>query len=89
MHAFKAVEQTKGIALLSNGEMCDARYSKCCGGITESFENVWEPVKHPYLMSVVDYKFEPENFNLDFSDEDKFRKMDQGKSTFVLQYFRS
>jgi stage II sporulation protein D len=32
--ALKAVEQTKGIALLSNGEMCDARYSKCCGGIT-------------------------------------------------------
>jgi len=72
--AFKAVEQTKGIALLSNGEMCDARYSKCCGGITESFENVWEPVIHPYLMSVVDYKFEPENFNLDFSDEDNSEK---------------
>ncbi|HEY6435972.1 MAG TPA: SpoIID/LytB domain-containing protein, partial [Ignavibacteriaceae bacterium] len=67
--AFKAVEQTKGITLLSNGGLCDARYSKCCGGLTESFENVWEPVKHPYLTSVVDYKFEPENFNLDFSDE--------------------
>ncbi len=67
--SFKAVEQTKGIVLLSGGNVCDARYSKCCGGITESFENVWEPVKHPYLMSVVDYKFEPENFKLDFSDE--------------------
>jgi stage II sporulation protein D len=67
--AFNAINQTKGIVLLSNGEVCDSRYSKCCGGLTESFENVWEPVKHPYLMSVVDYKFEPENFNLDFSDE--------------------
>jgi len=76
--AFNAVEQTKGIALLSNSEMCDARYSKCCGGLTESFENVWEPVKHPYLISVVDYKFEPENFNLDFSDEENSEKWISG-----------
>ena len=68
--SFTAVEQTKGIVLLSGGNVCDTRYSKCCGGITESFENVWEPVKHPYLTSVVDYKFEPENYDLDFSDED-------------------
>jgi len=67
--AFKAIEQTSGVALLSSGEVCDTRYSKCCGGITESFENVWEPVRHNYLTSIVDYKYEPENFNLDFSDE--------------------
>ena len=76
--AFNAVEQTKGIALLSNSKMCDARYSKCCGGLTESFENVWEPVKHPYLISVVDYKFEPENFNFDFSDEENSEKWISG-----------
>ena len=68
--SFTAVEQTKGVVLLSSSNVCDARYSKCCGGITESFENVWEPVKHPYLTFVVDYKFEPENYDLDFSDED-------------------
>lgn len=67
--SFTAIDQTKGIVLLSGGKVCDTRYSKCCGGVTESFENVWEPVIHPYLTSVVDYKFEPENFNLDFSDE--------------------
>lgn len=76
--AFNAVEQTNGIVLLSGGRVCDARYSKCCGGLTESFENVWEPVKHPYLMSVVDYKFEPENFNLDFSDEANSEKWIKG-----------
>jgi len=64
-----AVAQTKGIVMVYNDEICDARYSKCCGGITESFENVWEPVKHEYLSSVIDYKFEPENYNLDFSSE--------------------
>jgi len=67
--AFNAIEQTSGVVLLSSGEVCDTRYSKCCGGITESFENVWEPVRHNYLTSIVDYKYEPENFNLDFSDE--------------------
>ena len=76
--SFKAIEETRGIVLLSDGAVCDARYSKCCGGITESFENVWEPVKHPYLMSVVDYKFEPENFKLDFSDEANSEKWISG-----------
>jgi len=76
--AFNAVEQTNGVVLLSGGKVCDTRYSKCCGGLTESFENVWEPVKHPYLTSVVDYKFEPENFNLDFSDETNSEKWIKG-----------
>jgi len=69
-----AVEQTRGIVLMFGGKICDARYSKSCGGISESFENVWEPVKHEYLSSVVDYKFEPENYNLDFSSEVNAKK---------------
>jgi SpoIID/LytB domain protein len=76
--SFSAVEQTKGIILQSVGSVCDARYSKCCGGISESFENVWEPLKHPYLKSVIDYKFEPENFKLDFSDETNAEKWIKG-----------
>jgi len=76
--AFKAIENTRGVALLSHGEICDTRYSKCCGGLTESFENVWEPVKHSYLKSVVDYKFEPENYNLDFSDQANVEKWIKG-----------
>ena len=70
----KAVEQTKGIVLMFGGRICDARYSKSCGGISESFENVWEPVKHEYLSSIIDYKFEPESYNLDFSSEVNARK---------------
>ncbi len=65
----QAVSQTNGIVLTAGNEICDTRYSKSCGGISESFENVWEPVKHSYLTSVVDYKFEPENINLNFSKE--------------------
>lgn len=65
----QAVEETTGVVLKSGDKICDTRYSKACGGITESFENIWEPVKYNYLSSVIDYKFEPENYNLDFSDE--------------------
>ncbi len=67
--ARNAVKQTAGVVLISDNNICDARYSKSCGGITESFENVWEPVKYKYLKSIIDYKFEPENFRLDFTDE--------------------
>ena len=68
-NAKKAVLQTRGIVLLSENKICDTRYSKSCGGISEDFENVWETVRVPYLTSVIDYKYEPENFNIDFSNE--------------------
>lgn len=76
----KAVEQTYGIVLQYEDAICDARYSKSCGGITEAFENAWEPVKYKYLSSVIDYKFEPDNFNLDFSSETNARKWITSKS---------
>jgi stage II sporulation protein D len=49
-----AVDATTGLVLKNNGQICDTRYSKCCGGATESFENVWEPVNHAYLQKVID-----------------------------------
>jgi len=73
-NAKMAVLQTRGIVLLSDNKICDTRYSKSCGGITEDFENVWETVRVPYLTSVIDYKYEPENFNIDFSNEANARK---------------
>ena len=73
-NAREAVTQTRGIVLLSEGKICDTRYSKSCGGISEDFENVWETVRVPYLTSKIDYKYEPENFNIDFSNEANARK---------------
>ena len=52
--AIKAVEATKGEVLMYKGNICDARFSKCCGGATENFENVWEDIYHPYLSKIVD-----------------------------------
>jgi SpoIID/LytB domain protein len=76
--ARQAVKQTAGVVLTFDNKICDARYSKSCGGITESFENVWEPVKYSYLSSVIDYKFEPENYNLNFLVEANVRKWIKG-----------
>lgn len=46
-----AVKETRGQVLTSEGELCDARFSKCCGGVFEEFQNCWEPVKYPYLVA--------------------------------------
>jgi len=49
-----AVRATAGEVLMYGDFICDARYSKCCGGATELFENTWEPVAHPYLKKIID-----------------------------------
>ena len=53
----EAVTSTAGEVLVSDGVICDARFSKCCGGLSENFENVWEPVRHKYLTKVVDSEY--------------------------------
>ena len=54
----KAVEQalkaTRGQILCDGDDICDARFSKCCGGITEEFQYCWEDTPKPYLVSVED-----------------------------------
>ncbi|MCC8088197.1 MAG: SpoIID/LytB domain-containing protein [Rikenellaceae bacterium] len=52
--AVEAVEATRGVVLTYGGEVCDARYSKCCGGISENYENVWENNPRQYLRAVSD-----------------------------------
>ena len=50
----KAVMETSGVVLEYEGAICDARFSKCCGGVVEEFQHCWEPVTHPYLKRVDD-----------------------------------
>jgi len=66
----KAIKLTSGEVLTSDGLTCDTRYYKSCGGITELFENVWEPVNHPYIQKVVDNQNDPRGFELDLEKED-------------------
>lgn len=54
-HAVReAIEATWGEVLTYDGTICDARFSKCCGGVSETFESCWEEVPHPYLIPVRD-----------------------------------
>ena len=50
----KAIADTRGQILTYDGEICDARFSKCCGGRTEEFQYCWEDTPKPYLASVDD-----------------------------------
>ena len=50
----EAIDATWGEVLLYDGSICDARYSKCCGGRTERFSACWEDVDFPYLTPVDD-----------------------------------
>lgn len=49
-----AVRDTAGQVLRYEGKLCDARFSKCCGGVFEEFENCWEPEYHGYLVARAD-----------------------------------
>ena len=66
----KAVNETAGVVLSYRGEICDARFSKCCGGVAELFENCWEPVSHPYLTNVIDNSSVPTGFETDLTIEE-------------------
>ncbi len=50
----EAVRETAGEVIMYQGTLCDARFSKCCGGVTETFEHCWEPEPHPYLKALRD-----------------------------------
>ncbi|MBP3776141.1 MAG: DUF4922 domain-containing protein [Prevotella sp.] len=50
----QALKATRGRILCYGDEICDARFSKCCGGVTEEFQYCWEDSPKPYLVSVED-----------------------------------
>ena len=53
-NAGKAVLETSGTVLVHEGGICDARYSKACGGLTEEFRTAWSDENVPYLVSIAD-----------------------------------
>lgn len=52
----QAIAATRGQVLMWEGNICDARFSKCCGGAFEEFQYCWEGIKHPYLSKQRDSK---------------------------------
>ncbi len=81
----EVINETRG-EILTNGKLiCDARFSKCCGGVTETFEHCWEPVHHPYLDVLRD---STETEYPDLSIRRGSRKVDPYFAGSVLQYDR-
>jgi SpoIID/LytB domain protein len=66
---FEAVRATSGQVLAYGGIVCDARYSKSCGGMTESFSAAWSDEEVPYLAVFYDGESFPTGYNLPLSDE--------------------
>lgn len=60
----RAIDRTWGQVLEYGGDICDTRYSKCCGGRTELFSTCWEDVDLPYLQSVADPFCDCENSSI-------------------------
>jgi SpoIID/LytB domain protein len=62
-----AVRATRGQILMYEDEICDARYGKCCGGMTEEFQYCWEDTRKPYLLAIPDSRLgrQPKNLSLD------------------------
>ncbi|MBL7047663.1 MAG: SpoIID/LytB domain-containing protein [Candidatus Marinimicrobia bacterium] len=72
-HSVEGTKSTYGQVLMYDGEICDARYSKSCGGMTERFENVWKGESVPYLSSIPDMPAEYKSDDLSLSEENKAR----------------
>ena len=72
-HVAEAIRQTKGQILMDGEEICDARFSKCCGGITEEFQYCWEDTPKTYLTAVRDIALGVEHTlpNLTNEEEDE------------------
>ena len=65
----EAVELTRGQVLMHDGKLCDARFSKCCGGATEEYSYCWENIHKPYLTAVADKSVAGDLPNLTREDE--------------------
>lgn len=75
-NVIKAVEATRGMVLSYENQICDARYSKSCGGNTELYENCWDEKSHPYLKSFPDKDSDIETYG--------DLKMEENAKNFIL-----
>lgn len=57
----QAIRATRGQVLMSEGRICDARFSKCCGGAFEEFQYCWEDTPYPYLLKQRDWRIRKGN----------------------------
>lgn len=73
-HVAEAIRQTKGQILMDGEEICDARFSKCCGGITEEFQYCWKDTPKTYLTAVRDIALGVEHTLPNLTNEEEAEK---------------
>lgn len=73
-HVAEAIRRTKGQILMDGEEICDARFSKCCGGITEEFQYCWEDTPKTYLTAVRDIALGVEHTLPNLTNEEEAEK---------------
>lgn len=73
-HVAEAIRQTNGQILMDGEEICDARFSKCCGGITEEFQYCWEDTPKTYLTAVRDIALGVEHTLPNLTNEEEAEK---------------
>jgi len=71
---FEAIRSTRGQVLIYAEALCDARFSKCCGGVMEEYASAWEDLEIPYLRARYDGEAFPAGFALPLTDEANARR---------------
>lgn len=86
--AVKAVCDTEGQVLTYDGEVCDCRFSKCCGGHTEEFATCWQDEDVPYLHSIADTDPRDGSILCDTKDEAVLKQVMKDYDLLTTDFFR-
>ena len=81
----EAIHATRGQVLQFGSEICDARFSKCCGGAMETFESCWENSPKPYLQGLADVRNNQTALFPDLTNETEAIKWILGAPTSFCQ----
>ena len=84
----EAVRATRGQLLMYGQGICDARFSKCCGGVTEEFGYCWEDKDYPYLSAIRDDGKEASQPLPDLTQEAEAERWIRTSPPGVLQHRR-
>lgn len=86
--ALRAVAETRGIILTYDGQVVDARFSKCCGGRSETYDTCWDDAPHPELCAIVDAPADGATAYCDTHDEALLRLILNSYDTATHDFFR-
>ena len=86
--ALRAVAETRGTLLTCQGQVVDARFSKCCGGRSETYDTCWDDAPHPELSSIADAPADGATAYCDTHDETLLRLILNSYDTATHDFFR-